>query len=38
MTPKQWAPLMWSGRRALYIRYEPYRKERCRGVQAIMPE
>ena len=27
-----------SGRRALYVRYEPYRKERCWGVQVIMPE
>ena len=36
MTPKPWARK--SGRRALYIRYKPYRKERCRGVQVIMPE
>ncbi len=27
-----------SGRRALYVRYKPYREERCRGVQVIMPE
>ena len=27
-----------SGRRALYVRYKPYRKERCWGVQVIMPE
>ena len=26
------------GRRALKIRYEPYRKERWRGLQVLMPE
>ena len=26
------------GRRALEIRYKPYRKERCWGLQVIMPE
>ena len=26
------------GRRALYVRYKPYRKERWWGVQVIMPE
>ncbi len=26
------------GRRALYGRHEAYRKERCRLIQAIMPE
>ena len=26
------------GRRALKIRYEPYRKERCRDLQVLMPE
>ena len=40
MTPKPWVLIlrMQSGRRALYVRYKPYRKERCRGVQVIMPE
>ncbi len=38
MAPKPWAHLRVSGRRALYVRYEPYRKERCWGVQVIMPE
>ena len=27
-----------SGRRALQIRYKPYRKEWWRGLQVIMPE
>ena len=26
------------GRRALKTRYEPYREERCWGLQVIMPE
>ena len=39
MTPKLRVQLFGlSGRRALYARYKPYRKERCRGVQVIMPE
>jgi hypothetical protein len=27
-----------SGRRALYVRYKPYRKERWWGLVVIMPE
>gem|GEM_PF-4463592 len=42
MAPKQWVAAFLrdrgSGRGALYARYKPYRKERCRGVQVTMPE
>jgi hypothetical protein len=40
LTPDPWLliPDPWFGRRALVIRHEPYRKERCWGHQVIMPE
>lgn len=46
MAPKPWVQQILKrkfrdalrGRRALYVRYKPYRKERCWGVQVIMPE
>ena len=36
MAPKLWNLLI--GRRALMVRYKPYRKERSRGHQVLMPE